>query len=74
MRALGMLIAGLPGLGWFVDSAWNLAFGVLPPYWATKAFGAAADHGAWWPYLIVGAVYNLAIGWLLFRRFLARHA
>jgi fluoroquinolone transport system permease protein len=32
VRALGMLIAGLPCLPWFIDSAWNLAFGVLPPY------------------------------------------
>ena len=26
VRALGMLIAGLPCLPWFIDSAWNLAF------------------------------------------------
>ena len=52
VRALGMLIAGLPCLPWFIDSAWNLAFGVLPPYWAAKAFWVASDHGAWWPYLL----------------------
>ncbi len=73
VRALGMLIAGLPCLPWFIDSAWNLAFGVLPPYWAAKAFWVAADHGTWWPYLVVGVAYNLAVGWLLFRRFLARN-
>ncbi len=73
VRALGMLIAGLPCLPWFIDSAWNLAFGVLPPYWAVKAFWVAADHGTWWPYLVVGVAYNLAVGWLLFRRFLARN-
>ena len=50
VRALGMLIAGLPCLPWFIDSAWNLAFGVLPPYWAAKAFWVASDHGNWWPY------------------------
>jgi fluoroquinolone transport system permease protein len=27
---LGMLIAGLPCLPWFIHSGWNLAFGVLP--------------------------------------------
>ena len=52
VRALGMLIAGLPCLPWFIDSAWNLAFGVLPPYWAAKAFWVASDHGTWWPYLL----------------------
>lgn len=71
LRGLGLLIAGLPCLAWFVDSAWNQAFGVLPPYWAAKAFWVAGDHGAWWPYLLAGAVYNLAVGGLLFRRFLA---
>jgi fluoroquinolone transport system permease protein len=72
IRALGMLIAGLPCLPWFIDSAWNLAFGVLPPYWAAKAFWVASDHGVWWPYLVVGVVYNLITAWLLFRRFLAK--
>ena len=73
MRALGMLIAGLPCLPWFIDSAWNLAFGVLPPYWAAKAFWVASDHGTWWPYLVGGVVYNLAVAWPLFLRFVAKH-
>ncbi|MBU9763746.1 ABC transporter permease [Mycobacterium sp. TNTM28] len=73
LRALGMLIAGLPCLPWFIDSGWNLAFGVLPPYWAAKAFWVASAHGTWWPYLVGGVVYNLAVGWPLFRRFLAKH-
>jgi fluoroquinolone transport system permease protein len=72
LRALGMLNAGLPCLAWFIDSDWNLAFGVLPPYWAAKAFWVASDHGTWWPYLLVGVVYNLAVAWPLFRRFLAQ--
>jgi fluoroquinolone transport system permease protein len=73
VRALGMLIAGLPCLPWFIDSAWNLAFGVLPPYWAAKAFWIASDHGIWWPYLLVGVFYNVAVAWFLFRRFLAKN-
>lgn len=74
VRGLGMLIAGLPCLPWFIDSGWNLAFGLLPPYWAAKAFWVASDHGTWWPYLLGGIVYNLAIAWPLFRRFLAKNA
>ena len=73
VRLLGIIIAGLPCLPWFIDSAWNLAFGVLPPYWAAKAFWVAADHGTWWPYLLGGAIYNLAIAWPLFRRFVANN-
>lgn len=69
VRLLGILIAGLPCLPWFVDSAWNLAFGALPPYWAAKAFWVASDHGTWWPYLVAGVVYNLALIWPLLRRF-----
>ncbi|KZS75754.1 fluoroquinolone transporter permease [Mycobacterium kansasii] len=72
VRGLGMLIAGLPCLPWFVDSYWNIAFGVLPPYWAAKAFWVACDHGIWWPYLIAGAGYNVVIAWVLFRRFYAK--
>lgn len=73
VRALGMLIAGLPCLPWFIDSAWSMAFGVLPPYWAAKAFWVASAHGTWWPYLLGGVVYNLAIAWPLFRRFVAKN-
>jgi fluoroquinolone transport system permease protein len=73
IRALGMLIAGLPCLAWFIDSAWSVAFGVLPPYWAAKAFWVASGHGTWWPYVLAGAAYNLAVAWPLFRRFLAKN-
>jgi len=73
VRALGMLIAGLPCLGWFIHSGWNLTFGVLPPYWAAKAFWIACDNGSWWPYLLAGIAYNLAIAWPLYRRFLAKN-
>jgi fluoroquinolone transport system permease protein len=73
VRALGMLIAGLPCLPWFIHSGWNLAFGVLPPYWAAKAFWVADRNGVWWPYLIAGVVYNLAIALALFGRFRAKY-
>lgn len=73
LRALGLLGAALPCLPWFIDSAWNLAFGVLPPYWAAKTFWVASDDGTWWPYLVVGTAYNLTVCWVLFRRFLAEN-
>jgi fluoroquinolone transport system permease protein len=72
VRLLGIVIAGLPCLPWFVDSGWNLAFGILPPYWPAKAFWVASAHGVWWPYLLVGAAYNVAVAWPLYRRFAAR--
>jgi fluoroquinolone transport system permease protein len=73
VRGLGMLIAGRPCLPWFIHSGWNLAFGVLPPYWAAKAFWVASERGTWWPFLLGGVVYNLAIAWPLFRRFVAKN-
>lgn len=73
VRVLGMLIAGLPCLPWFIDSNWNLAFGLLPPYWAAKSFWIATAHGPWWPYLLSGVVYNFAVAWPLFRRFVAKN-
>jgi fluoroquinolone transport system permease protein len=73
LRGLGMLIAGLPCLPWFIHSDWGLVFGVLPPYWAAKAFWLASSHDPWWPYLLSGLAYNLAVAWLLFRRFVARN-
>lgn len=72
VRALGMLIAGLPCLPWFIKSYWNFAFGMLPPYWAAKTFWVASAHGVWWPYLLAGLAYNSAIAGLLFRRFRAK--
>ncbi|WP_179470195.1 ABC transporter permease [Mycolicibacterium vinylchloridicum] len=73
LRGLGMLIAGLPCLPWFIHSNWSVLFGVLPPYWAAKAFWLATEHGTWWPYLLAGTGYNLAIAWPLFRRFVAKN-
>lgn len=72
VRALGMLTAGLRCLPWFIDSAWNLTFAVLPPYWAAKAFWVASDHGTWWPYVAGGMAYNLAIALVLLRRSAAK--
>jgi fluoroquinolone transport system permease protein len=74
VRGLGMLIAGLPCVPWFIGSDWGLVFGVLPPYWAAKAFWVASAHGTWWPYLVGGVAYNLAIAWPLFRRFAAKNS
>ncbi|MCX2929087.1 ABC transporter permease [Mycobacterium sp. CVI_P3] len=73
LRGLGMLIAGLPCLPWFIHSDWAMLFGVLPPYWAAKSFWLASSHDTWWPYLVVGVGYNLAIAWPLFRRFAAKN-
>lgn len=42
VRALGMLIAGLPCLPWFISSNWNLAFGVYHRTGLPRHFGSPA--------------------------------
>jgi fluoroquinolone transport system permease protein len=70
IRALGIVVAGLPLLPAFIDSSWDLAFGVLPTYWPAQAFLEASDGGTWWPYLLTGTVYHALLVWPLYRRFI----
>ncbi|CAM3824565.1 ABC transporter permease [Kibdelosporangium persicum] len=70
IRALGIVVAGLPLLPAFIDSNWQLAFGVLPTYWPAQAFLTASDGGTWWPYLIGGIAYHALVVWPLYRRFI----
>lgn len=68
MKALGILLLG-PLAAYFIDSGWQLLFGLSPTYWAAKAFWVAGEGGNFWPYFLVGAAYNLALVALLLRRF-----
>lgn len=69
IRALGIVVAGLPLLPAFIDSGWELAFGILPTYWPTQAFRAMSNGGVWWPYLLGGLAYHALLCWPLCRRF-----
>ena len=68
MKALGIFLLG-PLAAYFIDSDWQLFMGILPTYWPTKAFWVASDGGNFWPYFLIGLVYNLALVILLLRRF-----
>jgi len=70
VRALGIIVAGLPLLPAFIDSNWDLAFGVLPTYWPAQAFLTASEGGTWWPYLLGGTVFHALVAWPLYRRFI----
>jgi fluoroquinolone transport system permease protein len=66
--------AGVPMFAWFVPSAWQYVFGVLPTFWPLKAFWLAAEGRPSWAVVSVGAIVHLAcLRWLLgrFRRALA---
>ncbi|MGB3632625.1 MAG: hypothetical protein WA982_01145 [Rubrobacteraceae bacterium] len=68
MKALGIFLLG-PLAAYFIDSNWQLLFGILPTYWPVRAFWAASEGGNFWPYFLVGLTYNLALVVLLLRRF-----
>jgi fluoroquinolone transport system permease protein len=62
MRVIGLAVFTVPMIPFFIlDSHWQLAFGVLPPYWPVRAFWSAYDGGSYWPYVAVGLLYNAAL-------------
>ncbi|WP_219415737.1 ABC transporter permease [Pseudonocardia nigra] len=68
MRVLGLAVFTLPLIPFFLlDSPWQLAFGILPPYWPARAFWSAMDGGTFWPYVLGGLVYNAALVLVLLR-------
>jgi fluoroquinolone transport system permease protein len=68
MKAFGILML-VPLAAYFVESDWQLLLGVFPSYWPAKAFWVASGGGPAWPYVLVGAAYNLLLIVLLLRRF-----
>ncbi|MQA86307.1 MAG: ABC transporter permease [Streptosporangiales bacterium] len=68
MRVIGLVMAVPPLLPFFfLDSPWQLAFGIIPPYWPARAFWSAMDGGAFWPYILGGLAYNSALALVLLR-------
>jgi fluoroquinolone transport system permease protein len=68
VRVIGLAIFTVPMIPFFIlDSPWQLAFGVLPPYWPVRAFWSAFDGGVYWPYIAGGLLYNAVIALALLR-------
>ncbi|MFI6290407.1 ABC transporter permease [Nonomuraea sp. NPDC050790] len=62
MRVLGLTVFTIPFVPFFfLHEPWQLAFGILPPYWPMRAFWALMDGGAYWPYLLAGLLYNTVL-------------
>jgi fluoroquinolone transport system permease protein len=71
VKGLGVLMVG-PAAAFFTESPWQLLAGVLPTYWAAKAYWQASAGGATWPFLLAGLVCQaLLITWFA-RRATAR--
>lgn len=69
IRALGIVVAGLPLIPFFLDTPWQWLFGIIPTYWPAKLFWTAFDGGVWWPFLVVGLTYHAILTVPLYRRF-----
>ncbi|MQA77366.1 MAG: ABC transporter permease [Streptosporangiales bacterium] len=70
MRALGIVVAGLPLIPYFLGPQWQYPFWLLPPYWPAKTYWLLSTGDTWWPYLLAGIAYHVPLIWLLYRRFL----
>jgi fluoroquinolone transport system permease protein len=69
IRAIGLLLFGLPLVPYFYDHPAVITFGLIPTYWPAKAFWEVWDGGDPWPALAAGTAYTGAIAWWLLRRF-----
>lgn len=68
MRVIGLAVFTVPMIPFFfLDSPWQIAFGVLPPYWPVRAFWSAYDGGTYWPYIAAGLLYNAVLALALLR-------
>ena len=68
MKGFGILML-VPLAAYFVEADWQVLLGIFPSYWPAKAFWVASEGGAFWPYVLAGASYNLLLVVLLLRRF-----
>lgn len=69
VRAIGIVVAGLPIVPYFLGPQWQYLFWPLPTYWPAKSYWVLDDGGVWWPYVPGGALYHVPLIWMLYRRF-----
>ncbi|RCJ24919.1 hypothetical protein A6S26_17080 [Nostoc sp. ATCC 43529] len=67
-KGLGVLVVG-PLVSYFVNSQWQLMFGILPTYWSAKAFWLAVNGQPYLFYLLGGLVYHLLLLFWFLNRF-----
>lgn len=69
IRAMGIVVAGLPLVPYFLGPDWQYPFWLIPTYWPAKAYWLVSTGDTWWPYIVAGALYHVPLIWLLYRRF-----
>lgn len=67
----GMGVVMLPPvIAYFIQSGWQVAFGLVPTYWPAKAFWAwQAGDVNYWLYVLAGLAYQGVLLTLLLGRF-----
>ena len=69
MKGIGSFLV-LPLVAYFVQSKWQLVFGLIPTYWPVKLYWVLdAGEPRAWIYLLVGVIYQLILLAVLLRRF-----
>lgn len=69
MKASGVL--SWPAvIAWFLPIPWQLTMGVVPHYWIAKVVWVSeAGERNMWLFVLVAAIYQLGLLWVLLRRF-----
>jgi fluoroquinolone transport system permease protein len=69
MKASGVILMP-PIFAFFIESKWELAFGLLPTYWPLKVYWLfEAGQTNVWPYVLVSLLYLGGLTWFFTRRF-----
>lgn len=68
MKAMGIIMMG-PLAAYFMESKWQLLFGILPSYWPAKSFWLITGGENPWAYILGGIAYISLLLILLGKRF-----
>jgi fluoroquinolone transport system permease protein len=69
MKASGIILIP-PVFAFFIDSQWELLFGLLPTYWPMKVYWMLeAGSTNIWLYTLIGVLYSAVLVWVFARRF-----
>ncbi len=66
-KGMGLLLFA-PLVGYFLESSWQYAAGVIPTFWISKAFLSGSTR-AYWVYIGIGFVIHLLYFSLVFKKF-----
>lgn len=70
LMKLSGFVLFLPIFAYFVHSAWEYAFGIIPTYWPMKVYWmyTAGETGVW-PYVLMSLLTQSLVAWIFIRRF-----